>query len=409
MAAKKNLGLEGLRGIASLIVAIGHFTFVFFPYLGSVFTPVPGSVPAFNFERWVQYPPFSIFFSAEAAVCVFFVMSGYVLTTKFLATDNVSVLQAAASKRYLRLVLPSCASVIFAWALATSGAIITRDSATIGVAGWVPAWYVGPFSFFGALFDGLIGAPLFAHTSLNPPLWTIQVELIGSIFLFSMLAVFGRRLLPLTLWSIFFAALLGFMSPNMLFYVSFLVGAMLNYARPWLLKRPALCAVFALIGLIGLAYSHNSVFAFLRVLHLPNLSPYGPNFDLNQRLFWNTAGAILLVSGVIGSARVNQVFSERIPVYLGKISFSLYVVHVPILMSVGLRTARWAQSHGCSFLTSSIFAFSVYMATALVVATLFQRFVDRPSIAFADAVSKRGSFKVADSNTTRASTENVPH
>src|SRR5271169_2176712 len=136
----KDFGLEGLRGIASLVVAIGHFLFVFFPYLGNLFTPIPGLQPRFAFERWVQYPPFSLAYSAEAAVCVFFVMSGYVLSGKYFSTGDVATLQSAAAKRYVRLVLPSFASVLLAWVLFESGAIITRQSSSLGVAGWVSSW-----------------------------------------------------------------------------------------------------------------------------------------------------------------------------------------------------------------------------------------------------------------------------
>lgn len=117
MTKQKNLALEGLRGLASLSVAIGHFTFVVVPFLGTVFTPIPGATARFAFERWASYPPFTLLFSAEAAVYVFFAMSGYVLTTKYYATGAVADLQSAAAKRYLRLVLPTFASVMCAWFL----------------------------------------------------------------------------------------------------------------------------------------------------------------------------------------------------------------------------------------------------------------------------------------------------
>ena len=387
----KDFGLEGLRGVASLVVAIGHFLFVFFPYLGNLFTPIPGLKPRFPFEHWFQYPPFSLLYSAEAAVCVFFVMSGYVLSGKYFSTLDVANLQSAASKRYVRLVLPSFASVLLAWVLFKSGAIITAESPSLGVAGWVSSWYAGPFPFLHTLFDGLIGAPLFSHTALNPPLWTIQVELIGSIFLFSMLALFSRRPLWLAVWFLFFADVLGFSSPNVLFYISFLVGALLNPARHWLTSHQTLAAMFAALGLVGLAYNHLAVFAPLQAIHLPNLQPYGPKFDDNARLVWNSLGAMLFVAGVLCSHPLNKLFASTIPVFLGKISFSLYVIHVPLLMSVGLRAARAGQHLGLSFGRSAAVAFVVYLTVAIAAAALFRRLVDEPSIRLADRIGK-GTF-----------------
>ena len=90
MKKQKDNSLEGLRGIASLVVVIGHFIFVFLPYLATLYYPAAGAAPRNRFEAVLAYPPFSLLFSAEAAVCVFFVMSGYVLTTKYFSTGDVA-------------------------------------------------------------------------------------------------------------------------------------------------------------------------------------------------------------------------------------------------------------------------------------------------------------------------------
>jgi peptidoglycan/LPS O-acetylase OafA/YrhL len=117
VAVAKNFALEGLRGMASLNVVIGHFLFVFFPYLGNDIRPYPGLAAKYWFEEVLRFPPFTFFYPADAAVSVFFVLSGYVLTQNFYETGRNEVLRAAASKRYLRLVLPALVSVIFAWLL----------------------------------------------------------------------------------------------------------------------------------------------------------------------------------------------------------------------------------------------------------------------------------------------------
>lgn len=386
MKKNKDLGLEGLRGIACLVVAIGHFAFVFFPYLASLFHNIPGAVPRFEFEKWATIAPISLAYSAEAAVCVFFVMSGYVLTTKFFATGELGSIQKAASKRYIRLVLPSFASVALAWTLWKTGAIITNRSLQIGVAGWFPGWYAEPFQFISMLTNGLVGAPLFAHTQLNPPLWTIQVELIGSILLFAMLALFGRHPVLLVGWFIFFADVLGFQSTGMLFYLSFFAGALLNLAQPWLQRQKLLLVIFMAAGLTGLAFNLSPQFGFLQAIPLPNFRPTAPNLAENPRVFWNTIGAILLVAGVIGSSGTSRLLGSRIPVFLGKISFSVYIIHVPLLMSVGLRAAEFSQAHGATYGQSAAIAFGLYIVAVFVVGSVFQRFIDAPAIKLADFV-----------------------
>lgn len=372
-----------------MAVMIGHFAYVFHPYLASLFRPTPFSITPSTFERWISIPPITLAYSADAAVSVFFVMSGYVLTTKFFTTEEVPALQSAAAKRYIRLVLPSFASVFLAWALWRCGAIYAAHAGEIGVAGWVSSWYVGPFTLPDMFIDGLVGAPLFARTTLNPALWTIQVELIGSIVLFATIALFGKRPILLILWFLFFANIFGLQSPNVLFYISFLAGAILNVVRPWLARNQIASLVAALFGIYGVAYNQQHAFDILRAAPLPNLKPLGPDFNDNPDLLWHTLGSILLVAGAIGSRRLSTILGSRIPVFLGKISFSVYVIHVPLLASVGLRAAAAAQSAGLKYEPSVAFAFVSYVAVVIGGAVLFERWVDAPSIRLADRTAKR--------------------
>ena len=126
-----------------------------------------------------MFPPFTFLYLADAAVSVFFVLSGYVLTQRYYETSEPLVFESAAISRYVRLVLPAAASVIFAWALLSLGLYGNQLAGQLGAAGWVMASYTEPVSFIGAMFRAFIGAPLFGRIDLNGPLWTIQIELIG--------------------------------------------------------------------------------------------------------------------------------------------------------------------------------------------------------------------------------------
>lgn len=389
MKHNKNLGLEGLRGLACMAVMIGHFSYVFHPYLASLFRPIPFSIKPSAFERLVLIPPLTLAYSADAAVSIFFVMSGCVLTTKFFMAKEIPALQSAAAKRYIRLCLPSFASILLAWILWRSGAIYTAHANEIGVAGWVSGWYAGPFMFIDVFIDGLAGAPLFARTALNPALWTIQVELIGSIVLFAIISLFGTRPILLILWFMFFANIFGLQSPNVLFYISFLAGAILNIVQPWLNRNQVASLVAFSLGIFCVAYNQQAMFDILRILPLPNLKPVGPDFNDNPDLLWHTVGSILLVAGVIGSRRLSAIIGSRIPVFLGKISFSIYVIHVPILASVGLRVAAAAQLAGLKYEQSVALAFVAYAMAVVGGAILFERWVDAPSIRLANRMANR--------------------
>ena len=100
--------LDGLRGIAALIVMNSHFICAFFPYLNSKFFPeIFGQSNSNSYLiKFLQSPPVSIFFNGHAAVCVFFVLSGYVLAIPF-HQKNLEKLYLRILSRYLRLNIPS--------------------------------------------------------------------------------------------------------------------------------------------------------------------------------------------------------------------------------------------------------------------------------------------------------------
>ncbi|WP_443147193.1 acyltransferase family protein [Paenibacillus sp. KACC 21273] len=78
--------LDGLRGLAALIVVISHFVVAFYPSLYN------GSIDSVHtqksLELWISKSPFNLFYNGNFAVCVFFVLSGYVLSYKFFITKR---------------------------------------------------------------------------------------------------------------------------------------------------------------------------------------------------------------------------------------------------------------------------------------------------------------------------------
>lgn len=76
VSARKDVALEGLRGLASITVLIWHIILGFYPeLLGDYGGAVSGSGIRGHFWFGLVY--------GSAAVALFFVLSGYVLTLKF--------------------------------------------------------------------------------------------------------------------------------------------------------------------------------------------------------------------------------------------------------------------------------------------------------------------------------------
>jgi len=388
MNSRKSAALEGLRGVASLNVVLGHFLFSFFPYLAHNVRPYPNAAPKYAFENVLLFPPFTFLYLADAAVAIFFVLSGYVLTKRFYETGEPQVFESAAAKRYIRLVVPGLVSVMFGWVLLVTGAYGNHLAGPLGTAGWVLDLYAAPVSLSGALFRGLLGTPVFGISDLNSPLWTLQVELLGSILLFGSYALFGRRSkLLLAFWFLVFANILAGRSPATLDYVALLAGSFLHLAEARLKASPALAAGCFVIGLIGVSFTFAGVFAPLRAVHLPSFAPYGPDFNADRGLFWHTLGAVFLVAAVIGSGRIAAWLERPVPVYLGRVSFAIYLLHFPLIMSLSYRLAQAGHWVGLSYVAYVGLSLGVTLVVLFFLAELFYRYIDAPSIRLANWVS----------------------
>lgn len=381
---RKDLSLEGLRGIAALVVVINHALGTLFPYVGHWFTPQQGIIKQlYDWEEIVASPFVMVFFNASFAVSIFFVLSGYVLTKKFFEADDAKILQAAAVKRYPRLMLPALASAVFAWALLSLGLMQTHRLAEIGGAGWPMAFYSEPISFWSAAFDGAIGAPFAARFNINAPLWSIRVELIGSFVLFAAYLMFGSRRLMLT--SLAFAAL-AFTAyardPNVVLLLCMLAGSLFNRAKVFLEGRTWLGAGLIVLGLAVASFCYAPLYAPLNNLPYPAAPFPLPDFKMTELKFYESVGAILLVAGVMACNPAKRVFSARFPVYLGRISFSMYLIHWPIVCSLmyGLM-ALLKVTWGVDYQIAALVAFGVSLVVIFGASDLFERYVDRPAIA----------------------------
>lgn len=117
--------LDGVRGLASFIVFVFHFTHLLFPSTNSGFI-----VGSNNTSIW-QLPMIRFAYSGAAMVSIFFIVSGYVLTHRYIQKmyrqEYLSLYTSLTSltfRRALRLFLPSLASCILAFICASFGIVV---------------------------------------------------------------------------------------------------------------------------------------------------------------------------------------------------------------------------------------------------------------------------------------------
>lgn len=164
--------LDGLRGWAALSVVVYHYCWEVF---GVTF-------PAF------RSAPASFLGNGGLAVAIFFTLSGYVLTLRRWGRAENASLPIVLIRRYLRLVIPITAAVLIAWALMALKLTPTRAAAlAVERPDWLGIFARFPPNFLEALWFSTDPTYWLSKVhSYGPFLWTMTVELFGSLIVLTL-------------------------------------------------------------------------------------------------------------------------------------------------------------------------------------------------------------------------------
>jgi peptidoglycan/LPS O-acetylase OafA/YrhL len=251
-------------------------------------------------------------FNGLLAVVLFFVVSGYSLSIGFLQTNDLTKLKRIAIGRYFRLSIPILLACLLVFLCVILG-LIPREYAPPSARNVLD---LVRFALYGVYFEfDIQSAPI-------TPLWTMRFELLGSVIVLSTLAAFNK-----SKYRFFVYAALG--TALYMMYplaAAFIVGIILAELRPEVLSAgtATLLSKMAIVGLV------------------PSLiaAAWLPGSDLH---FWVLVGSALAFC-LTCNAQVRKALSGRLSVFLGKISFPLYLLHALFIRVVGMPLLARATS-----------------------------------------------------------------
>ncbi|MEJ2768153.1 acyltransferase [Mycetohabitans sp. B46] len=340
-------------------------------FFGSLFSPSDKYI--IHSPMWQLYRRF---INGNFLVTVFFALSGYVLLLGFERKRSPSYLAAAAVKRYFRLTPVVLASTMLAWlASVTIGLHNISAADAIGGHEGLLVIYRKPLTFLGSIWNGVAGAYR-GDDSYNFPLWTLSLELFGSLMLFGIAALFYRSQ---RFWLIALAVTVGWITvfgTQGVYYSLFLAGALL-------LRYPALRLRWYFF--LPAAYLGAENIRLPEITFLQSMIPKAWNFDVT--VFVHAIGAMMMLASVLGSKRLKAAFGCRPLVWLGRVSFSLYVCHAIVISSVGCWILETFAQRGALHI-GGVLAIAATIAVSLTLAQIMTTLVDSPAQRLANWIAK---------------------
>lgn len=372
-----------------MIVLLSHCACAFLP----AFYGFPGATVHYGWENPLRHTPVYTLVAATVMVYIFFTMSGFVLASSFL-NSKLGISQQVI-KRLTRLYIPVAFSVVVAAILLHLFALSKNQAAQLTFSTWLAALCENPGTLVAAskdlflssmllgyngqsIFDGWPFIPPLASMTeaFNTPLWSLHVELWGSMLVIAISAAY--RILPRAAFWICFGAVSFFVGTSQ--YALFMIGFVAYLNRKKLLHCSSVLTMLlgstALLAGVYLTYSEGLWLA--------------PVLTACSKLTWGhapgpaylrcEASAILILLGIAILPAPRRALSASIPAWLGKISFSLYLVHFPILFTLGCWIFVKLTPH-LSYGKDIAITTAVVILASLLSASLFELFVDKRAVA----------------------------
>jgi peptidoglycan/LPS O-acetylase OafA/YrhL len=250
---------------------------------------------------------------------------------------------------------------------------------------------------------------------IDPHLWTISIEYGASIVLYVTqlgLCWLRTRYRVLSLLCLVFMAHQADRWPNILFFGGFIL-AELDHRRRALATPSISNSPLSSSKNFDVLWSITYICIFICSLYLggqPELAvdkapgwmtlhSLIPKHIRDKKRYWVNWAAILLIWSTSNSSLLQKVFTNRVSQYLGKISFSLYLVHGMVIHTLhyslidklleAIGSETWLERE-------TAFGVSAMVVTVVLVwgSDVFMRGVDVPSVRFAKWVEGKCKMKV---------------
>ncbi|WP_339243299.1 acyltransferase [Paenibacillus sp. FSL F4-0243] len=381
--------LDSIRGLASFSVVI-HHTLIATPiFLAAHYHESIEN----NLVKVLTSSPLHVLWGGHEAVLLFFVLSGFVLSLPFLNQRSPKYSQYLI-KRICRIYIPYILSIAL-----SAGLLFLLNPSNISD---LSDWFNGMWSSSitgKTIISSLLMLDYHVH-NLNTVTWSLvhemRISIIFPILIFFIIKYTWRKSLLIGIFLSLFACianvlvyrtiqndavflLVTSLSSTVYYTNFFIIGAVVAKHRHQIIpkiKRLNSSYKFTILAVSLALYCSEWI--------IPKLGYYKYNGNIIQTTLTTfildliiMTGIIILFTLVLSSSTFKKILLNRYLLGLGKISYSLYLVHIIVLLSI-IHFFKYDVPFGILLLIVPIIS--------VFVAILFYKYIEFPSISLANRI-----------------------
>jgi len=339
--------LDSMRGLAALTVFLSHALGIFLTNEVYVL---------------LKYSPVGVMFDGAAAVDLFFVLSGFVLAKPYFDNEK--------NMNYLEFIVKRVFRIYPAFWFSLLVALIVRSlfsqETFVNNSAWSKSLWVTEVTPYIILEH----IPLLWKTNwyaINPVIWSLIVEMRMAIILPILIVLVRRK--SYELFSLSVALVLSLFVPVLSSFFNFILGLLVakNYRNisEYFLNKPKVYAIL-LLGFSLVGYGNRALPVNFSEIHHSQIS---------------AVSSALLIFLVLNIKQVSFFLRAEVFKHFGQISFSFYLLHLPILILISIVLLPLKASGWIIILLAFISAY--FLSKVLYVC------VEKPFIEFGKKIVKK--------------------
>ncbi len=362
---KRLLYLDSARGLAALSVITWHFLLAVYMMQTSLF----------HYQS-----PFHFFWYGEADVIFFFIHSGFILAYSYAGPEK-----KLTPRSYIQFLIERIFRIypLFLFILIISFLAInhTANLHAADPASWVNRFWMHPESVRGLATQSMliVRVPESANLRLIPQDWTLSVEILAGATV-PILAFAGRKYFWAFLLLLAIFKISGIFS-TFVFEFGLGVGLFLlrdNIISLW--QRIPMVVKFLFLVLTLALYSG---FLFFPTMFSDDVVLFSAKTD---RIVIDAGCACAFIL-LLASPKIQRALSARVLVSIGRICYSIYLVHKLIIMICWRAMQQFLEKiHQQPLMV--VTAYLVYFITVIVISQLLFWSIEKPANKFGKKIAR---------------------